>query len=317
MNILKMSDKYAIHQALTFDKLALNSKSTEEPDNPCAFELHTPDRIYTIIVPSESDKRIWLEEIELAIYAWHYGTPRSIQSGWQHETILGTIFSDAFLGNEEGVLQHIQNGVNLSTTDASGMNPLHWAALRGHAPIVKILLNNGCDIDSLNNGLNSALLLAAAYGHDHIVRLLIERGADISLRNLKDRDVLFMTTLYGHSTKGLANILQILHFHHIDFDQFDSSGSTSLHECATRNLSRPIRLLVHAGANVNTKHGRTGVTPLQLACSLENPDIETVRSFLDNGAHPNWKDSSGKSAFNMMLSAHKAVLFSLIRLNRL
>lgn len=54
--------------------------------------------------------------------------------------------------------------------------------------------------------------------------------------------------------------------------------------------------------------GRSGVTPLQLACSLENPDIETVRSFLENGAHPNWKDASGVSAFSMVLSAHSGVV---------
>lgn len=52
MSILKMSDKYAIHQALTLDKMSISSKSTEEPDNPCAFEIHMPDRIYTIIAHS-------------------------------------------------------------------------------------------------------------------------------------------------------------------------------------------------------------------------------------------------------------------------
>jgi ankyrin repeat protein len=306
-SILKMSDKYAIHQGLTLDHMAIHPKSVEEPDNPCAFDIHMPDRVYTIIAQSESDRRIWLEEIEMALYAWHHNTPKSTLPGWQHETVLGTIYADAFSGNLTGVSSHIENGVNVNATDGSGMNPLHWAALRGHGPIVKLLLEHGCDVDALNNGLNSALLIAAAKGHDHIVRLLLEKGSDVTVRNLKDRDVLFMATLYGHSTKGLSNILHVLHFNHLDFDQVDSSGATPLHECALRNLPRPIHFLVHGGADVNVKHGRTGVTPLQLACTLENPNVETVRSLLDNGAHPNWKDSSGQSAFTMMLTAQTPV----------
>ena len=130
----------------------------------------------------------------------------------------------------------------------------------------------------------------------------------MSIHNLKDRDVLFMAVLYGHRSKGLQNALQVLQTNAIDFDQVDSTGAAPLHECAARNLSRPVFMLVEGGANVNSKHGRSGVTPLQLACSLENPDIETIRSFLENGAHPNWKDASGKSAFNMVLNAHSGVV---------
>jgi hypothetical protein len=316
ISILKMNEKYAIHQVIFLDTLAIHNKSIEEPNNPCAFDLHTPDRIYTIIADSESDKRIWLEEIELALFAWHTGTHRTQAPGWQHELILGTIYSDALLGKADDMDAHIisltksDGTIDLSVLDAidsSGMNCLHWACMRGHLNIVKMLVAAGCDVDILNNGLNSPLLIAASKSYDNIIRVLLDNGADVTLRNLKDRDALFMAALYGHRSKGFANTLQMLHFNNIDFDQLDSTGSAPLHECAARNLPRAVRLLVATAAKVNTKHGRTGVTPLQLACSMENPDVETIRSFLDNGAHPNWKDASGRSAFNMVLTAHSSV----------
>lgn len=61
----------------------------------------------------------------------------------------------------------------------------------------------------------------------------------------------------------------------------DSLGATPLHVCAEKNLARPVRMLVDAGANVNVKHQKTGLTPLQMACSHDFPDVETIRSFLD------------------------------------
>jgi len=62
---------------------------------------------------------------------------------------------------------------------------------------------------------------------------------------------------------------------------------------------------VDAGAAVNNKHGRSGITPLQVACSAKFPDAETVRSFLDKGAFPNWKDAQNRSAFELALSVHQ------------
>ena len=37
-----------------------------------------------------------------------------------------------------------------------------------------------------------------------------------------------------------------------------------------------------------------------MACSHAYPDVETIRSFLDKGAYPNWKDLRGRTAFQLM-----------------
>lgn len=309
---LKRTERYSIHQVIPLDNLAIHSASMDEPNNLSAFSLCTPDRVYCLIAESENDKIIWLEEIELALYAWHKNTPFTKTIDWLHKTILGTVHSDALHGNVDRMKVHLEalsaKEESPDVVDKCGMCPIHWAALNGQDDVIDLLLDAGSDIDILNAGLNSALLMAASKGHDLTIQRLLGRGADITIRNLKDRDVLFMAVLYGHRSKGLMNSLQVLQYNNIDFDQVDSTGATPLHECAARNLSRPVFMLVEAGAHVNCKHGRSGVTPLQLACSLENPDIETIRSFLENGAHPNWKDAEGKSAFNMVLNAHSGVV---------
>lgn len=263
-NKFKKSEKYSIHQVIPLDHLAIHPSSTEEPNNLSAFSLHTPERIYCLLAESESDKIIWLEEIELALYAWHKNTPFSRTIDWLHNTILGTLHSDALLGNEDRVKMHLE-ALNSSDSspdcvDKCGMCPIHWAALNGQDAIISLLLDAGSDINVLNAGLNSALLVAASRGHNSTIQLLLDRGADMSIRNLKDRDVLFMAVLYGHRSKGLQNALQVLQQNNIDFDQVDSTGAAPLHECAARNLSRPVFMLVDAGANVNSKHGTEGTS---------------------------------------------------------
>jgi len=98
-----------------------------------------------------------------------------------------------------------------------------------------------------------------------------------------------------------AKIFMFLHFRGVDLNRQDSSGSAPLHECSSRNLSRPVRLLVDAGALVNNRHGRTGMIPLQVACANDDPDVETIRSLLEKGAHPNWRDADNLTAFEYVL----------------
>lgn len=52
------------------------------------------------------------------------------------------------------------------------------------------------------------------------------------------------------------------------------------------------------------------MTSLQLACGSENPDPETVRSLLDKGAHPNWRDASQRSSFDLVLVGHRSKMNS-------
>lgn len=260
-NKFKKTEKYSIHQVVPLDNLSIHPSSSEESSNLCAFSLCTPERVYCLLAESESDKVIWLEEIELALYAWHRNTPFVQTVDWLHNTILGTLHSDALLGHADRVKVHLEalaaseEGSSPDCVDKCGMCPIHWAALNGQDNIITLLLDAGSDIDILNAGLNSALLVAASRGHNSTIQLLLDRGADMSIRNLKDRDVLFMAVLYGHRSKGLQNALRVLQNNHIDFDEVDSTGAAPLHECAARNLSRPVFMLVEAGANVNSKHG--------------------------------------------------------------
>jgi ankyrin repeat protein len=267
-----------------------------------------------------------IEDLENTLLAYHRQTELSKQLGWFHEIIQGNFFSAAYLGdtallrkylkfiNEKSFKSKIASSNNpddsyqlptsIDALDKSGMSALHWACLKGHEIIVRVLLDRGADTDVFQKGMNTPLLLAAAFGHETIARLLIENGADINTRNTKGHDAVFMAVLYGHATKGLPWLLQLFTARGMNLNDIDSEGATPLHLCAARNLARPVRMLVDSGADVNARHGETQLTPLQMACTHIFPDVETIRSFLDKGAYPNWKDSQGRTAFELTMRNH-------------
>ena len=87
---------------------------------------------------------------------------------------------------------------------------LMWAAYRGDAETVKVLLDQGADVNKKKatfwdfGDLVTPLMIAVRYGHTDAVRILLDHGADV---NLKHRGVtaLFYAAFYGHS--DIVNIL--------------------------------------------------------------------------------------------------------------
>lgn len=317
---LVKTEKLLLHRVLPLETMSiLDLSAASKDEDPAAFEVRCEDRPYHFIAESESDKKIWLEELESAIFAMLVMKPEK-SIGWQHTVIRSTIHSAAMRDDVDQLnFQISRTDVgSLDSQDDSGMTALHWAALQGNLNCVQVLINNGCNVDSLNSGLNTALLMAAAGGYDDIVSLLIDSCANVYLRNFKDLDCLSMCVMYGHKGRGMERIIELLHGRGVDMNKRNSAGATPLHECASKNYFRPILSLVDIGADVNIKHGRIGLTPLQLVCSIFNPEPETVRALLEKGAHPNWRDTDKRSAFELALLAHQVpTLLRILQMRKL
>lgn len=77
---------------------------------------------------------------------------------------------------------------------------LHIAAENGLSKGVKVLLENGADVDLESKSGNTPLLIAAENGHSEAIEILLERGANINL-NLVDKNrytPLIIATQNGH-----------------------------------------------------------------------------------------------------------------------
>ena len=59
------------------------------------------------------------------------------------------------------------------------MNPLRLQSFRGNTARVRALLAEGADVHEVDENGNTALMWACSYSHAPVVRLLIEAGADL------------------------------------------------------------------------------------------------------------------------------------------
>lgn len=64
-----------------------------------------------------------------------------------------------------------------------GISPLMLAAMNGHVPAVKLLLDMGSDINAqIETNRNTALTLACFQGRAEVVSLLLDRKANVEHR---------------------------------------------------------------------------------------------------------------------------------------
>ena len=74
----------------------------------------------------------------------------------------------------------IAKGADVNKT---GWTPLHYAATRGHLPVISLLLDNHAYIDASSPNNTTPLMMAAFYGTPSAVKLLLEAGADPLIKN--------------------------------------------------------------------------------------------------------------------------------------
>jgi len=76
----------------------------------------------------------------------------------------------------------VDEGVDVNSMDEDGYTPLWSAAIYGNVDIVRLLLDRGANVNKSDNNGGTELHDAAINGKDEAVRLLIERGADLHMK---------------------------------------------------------------------------------------------------------------------------------------
>jgi hypothetical protein len=88
----------------------------------------------------------------------------------------------SYYGHLEMVRLLLDNGANVNLTTGQHGPPMTAASEAGNDRIIRLLLKNGADVNAWSGRFGYALHAALAKKKEKIARLLIENGADVNLR---------------------------------------------------------------------------------------------------------------------------------------
>jgi 26S proteasome non-ATPase regulatory subunit 10 len=68
----------------------------------------------------------------------------------------------------------------IRTKDDSGRLPLHWAVSKGHTELAAWFLDQTKEADTPDESCWTPLIIAASAGHGDLLKLLLDNGADLN-----------------------------------------------------------------------------------------------------------------------------------------
>ncbi|KAG0313875.1 hypothetical protein BGZ99_008523 [Dissophora globulifera] len=230
----------------------------------------------------------------------------------QHEGSSDDFFWAKFIeGCTNGRIEHVQEILlqapqlkdsidNISS--ATGMNPLHFAASRGHEEIVRILIDQaGAGVDVQDREGETALLKASYAGHYAVVCLLLKRGA-----NIHQRDKDGWTALHNASSKGFIDIAQVLlEKGEADINTRSKMGHTPLINASSKgDVAMVLYFLNHAKANPLLKN-----TFSEMAYDVAAANSEAyLCDILQSSEKQRWKEEYPSEQIYEPLAIHSTVL---------
>ncbi|KLU88857.1 hypothetical protein, variant [Magnaporthiopsis poae ATCC 64411] len=181
----------------------------------------------------------------------------------------------------------IENGADIETKDCGGWTPLHLAAFNGHEGVARLLVEAGADKKARGDNEWTPLHLAVSKGYEGVAELLVEAGAD-----KQAKDAQGYTPLYWAALKGHEGVARVLIKAGADKKARDDDEWTPLHLAALKGYKGVARLLVEAGADKQAKDAQ-GYTPLYWAA--ENGHEAVARLLAEHGADIEAKDGGGRT----------------------
>ncbi len=161
-----------------------------------------------------------------------------------------SVVADAAMkGDHAAVRLLLQQGADVNGAQGDGMSALHWAADRGDADLTQMLVYAGANPGAVTRiGQYTPLHLAARSGSVAAVTGLLKAGAKVDAKT-------------------------------------STSGATPLHMAASAGVPAVVTALLDAKADVNARESEWGQTPLIFAASLNR--VDAVKVLLARGANAN------------------------------
>ncbi|KAF2357114.1 Ankyrin repeat [Trinorchestia longiramus] len=138
------------------------------------------------------------------------------------------------------------------------VTPLWCAAVAGQEDVVKVLVSNGADVNSVSDTGSTSVRSACFMSHIKIVKYLVESGADVLKPNFNGGTCLINSVQSVELCKFLID-------HGADINARDIKSKTALHYAIEEHRYETVKLLIERGADPFIT-SRLNDDALQTAC---------------------------------------------------
>ncbi|KAF5333033.1 hypothetical protein D9758_017224 [Tetrapyrgos nigripes] len=183
----------------------------------------------------------------------------------------------------------VENGADVNAGEGFYGFALQAAAFEGDLDIVKHLVENGADVNAKGGEFGFALHAAAEEGHLDIVKYLVEKGADV---NAKEGDI------WGH-----LDIVKYLVEKGADVDAEGGEYGFPLRAAAYMGHLDIFKYLVEKGADVDAEEGLYGFA---LQAAAEEGHLDIFKYLVGKGEDVNAKE--GEYGFALQAAAEEGHL---------
>jgi len=169
----------------------------------------------------------------------------------QRSSCLTPLYNACYMGLYWPCKVLLERGADAEEGGGTYGNSLHVSILTAHERIIRLLLDQGAEVNARDSGkYGSAIQGAAATGVISIVKLLLGHGADINTQGRKRASALQNASYYGH-----VITVQLLLDHGADVNAPAGDWGSALQMALEGGSECITRLLLERGANVNSETG--------------------------------------------------------------
>ncbi|MGE3820245.1 MAG: ankyrin repeat domain-containing protein, partial [Isosphaeraceae bacterium] len=121
-----------------------------------------------------------------------------------------TLWAAARAGDLAAIERHLASGASVDAVDPErGGTPVMWAAVKGQAEAMDLLIQRGADVNAVSWDGGTALHAAAFLGHEKAVDVLLRNGANVNATNPRGETPLDGAVLDEGTTRYIASLLQL------------------------------------------------------------------------------------------------------------
>ena len=205
------------------------------------------------------------------------------------------------------------NEISVNATDNLNLTPLMDACLNsGHLDNIKILIQNGADIQASSSNGSTVLHFASALSNQEVVEFLLKSN-EISV-NATDN---FNQTplMYACYDGGRLDNIKMLIQNGADTQASCSNGSTVLHFASASSNQEVVEFLLNLNEISVNATDYLNQTPLMYAC-MAGGRLDNIKMFRQNGADIQASSSNGSTVLHFAsASSNQEIVEFLLKLN--